>query len=116
MASTFDDEMRVTFPASSGFSAIGKVAAAGLAFRLGFDVAQVESLRNAVDRATTALQGTSSITLIGRWNDACLVLELSNPAVQFSPEQTEELTEASADVVTTFEFAENTIVLTVRTH
>ena len=87
----FDDQMRVTFPASSGFAAVGRVAAAGLAFRLGFDVAQVESLRLAVEEATTALSGSGSITLTGSWNDSCLRLELVNPAIKLNKTQIRSL-------------------------
>lgn len=80
MTSTFDDEMRVTFPASSEFAAIGRVTAAGLALRLGFEVAQVEELRLAVEQATTALRGEGSITMTGRWNDHQLVIDFHNEA------------------------------------
>ncbi len=83
--------MRVTFPASSGFAAVGRVAAAGLAFRLGFDVAQVESLRLAVEEATTAMSGSGSITLTGSWNDSCLRLELVNPAMKLDKTQIRSL-------------------------
>lgn len=90
----FDDQMRVSFPASSGFAAVGRVAAAGLAFRLGFDVAQVENLRLAVEETTTALNGSGSITLIGYWNDSCLRLELTNPEKRLNKTQIRSLEKA----------------------
>ena len=96
----FDDQMRVTFPASSGFAAVGRVAAAGLAFRLGFDVAQVESLRLAVEEATTALNGSGSITLTGYWNDSCLRLELVNPASKLNKTQIRSLEKATSSLDT----------------
>lgn len=113
MATTFDDEMRVTFPASSGFAAVGRVAAAGLAFRLGFDVAQVENLRLAVEQATTILSGSGSITMVGRWNDACLLLELSNPEATLSPGQIQDLEETARALVSVVAIDHNRISLTI---
>ena len=45
------DQVKVSFPASPAFSRIGRVAVAGLALRLGVDIAEVEKLRLAVDQA-----------------------------------------------------------------
>lgn len=109
----FDDEMRVTFPASSGFAAIGRVAAAGLAFRLGFDVGQVENLRLAVEQTTTALSGTGSITINAQWNDACLLLKLSNPAATLSIQQIQNLTDACRALISEVEVDQQGILLTV---
>ena len=44
----------MSFPASPAFSRIGRVAVAGLALRLGVDIADVEKLRAAVDQAVAA--------------------------------------------------------------
>ena len=84
MASGPDDFLRVSFPASPAFGAVGRVAIAGLALRLGFDVAQVENLRLAIDGATTALAGTGSVTITARWNEQQLALELANPTSTMS--------------------------------
>ena len=73
------DQLRVTFPASSGFGRIGRVAVAGLALRLGYDVAVVERLRLAVDTAVAELAGSGRITLVAAWDSAALTVQLSNP-------------------------------------
>lgn len=99
MASTFDDEMRVTFPATHAFAAVGRVAAAGLAFRLGFDVGQVENLRLAVERITGVLTGEGSIIMTGRWNDAGLSLELKNPTVPLSQTSAQQLQDTVGSLV-----------------
>jgi hypothetical protein len=73
------EEFRVSFPADRHFSRIGRVAVAGLALRLGFDVASVEQLRLAVDEAVQRLSGSGRITLVASWAPDGLVLELTNP-------------------------------------
>ncbi len=113
MASTSDEEMRVTFPASNGFAAVGRVAAAGLAFRLGFDVGQVENLRLAVEQITTTLAGEGSIDMTGRWNDVSLSLELKNPAVNLPPPSTENLLELLSSLVNHCSIEDQTIHLLI---
>jgi hypothetical protein len=73
------EQLRVTFPADGGFSRIGRVAAAGLALRLGYDVGTVERLRLAVDAATAELSGAGRITLVAAWDPSSLTIELTNP-------------------------------------
>ena len=73
------DQLRVTFPASSGFGRIGRVAVAGLALRLGYDVTLVERLRLAVDAAVAELAGPGRITLVAAWDQGALSVQLSNP-------------------------------------
>lgn len=79
MVQRSSDEMRVTFPASSGFSAVARVTATGLALRLGYEVAQVEALRLGVEQAASAFSTAGSITLTARWDDEGLEFELANP-------------------------------------
>ncbi len=73
------DEMRVAFPANARFAPVGRVATAGLALRLGFDVAQVENLRLAVNTAINALSGDGEVSLTATWTDDRLRVELVNP-------------------------------------
>lgn len=74
-----DDEMSVAFPANARFAPVGRVATAGLALRLGFDVAQVENLRLAVNTAINALSGDGDVSLVATWTDDELRIELANP-------------------------------------
>ena len=73
------DQLRVTFPARAGFGRIGRVAVAGLALRLGYDVGTVERLRMAVDAAVAELAGPGRITLVAAWDRTALTVQLSNP-------------------------------------
>ena len=73
------DQVRVSFPASPVFSRIGRVAVAGLALRLGIDIADVERLRLAVDRAVEALHGAGRITVRARWEPNELTITVDNP-------------------------------------
>lgn len=113
MATTFDDEMRVTFPASPNFSAIGRVTAAGLAFRLGYEVAQVESLRLAVEHVTTAISSSGTIELCCRWTPTQLELELSNVSVALSASTRQELDNAGSTLLTEARFNEHSVILTI---
>ncbi len=79
MSEVGDEHARVAFPAKADFAAVGRVAVAGIALRLGIDVAQVESLRLAVSVSIEALAGAGTVTLLARWNDEEFVLELTNP-------------------------------------
>jgi hypothetical protein len=73
------DQVKVSFPASPAFSRIGRVAVAGLALRLGVDIAQVEKLRLAVDQAVSALHGKGRINLNARWMPHQLMITIDNP-------------------------------------
>lgn len=73
------DEVMVSFPASPAFSRIGRVAVAGLALRLGVDIADVEKLRAAVDQAVAALHGKGRISLSARWMPHQLLITINNP-------------------------------------
>jgi hypothetical protein len=73
------EQLRVTFPADQGFGRIGRVAVAGLALRLGYDVATVERLRLAVEAAIAELAGPGRITLVAAWDPSSLTVELTNP-------------------------------------
>ncbi len=71
--------MRVAFPATARFAPVGRVAMAGLALRLGFDVSQVENLRLAVSSAIAALGGPGEVTVEAKWTDDELDIHLENP-------------------------------------
>ncbi|MDH4077253.1 MAG: hypothetical protein OEY41_02200 [Acidimicrobiia bacterium] len=73
------DQVKVSFPASPAFSRIGRVAVAGLALRLGVDIAEVEKLRMAVDQAVAALHGKGRINLNARWMPHQLMITIDNP-------------------------------------
>ena len=73
------DELKVSFPASPTFTRIGRVAVAGLALRLGVDIATVEKLRSAVDASVTALLGSGRISMQASWRPDLLSISLSNP-------------------------------------
>ncbi len=76
-----EDQLQVSFPASSTFTRIGRVAVAGLALRLGLDVARVEQLRLAVDTAVGALHGAGRITVHAYWRPDELLIELRNSEI-----------------------------------
>lgn len=76
------DQLQVAFPASPTFTRIGRVAVVGLALRLGIDVATVERLRTAVDRAVSALQGPGRISAHASWTPDELQITLSNPEAE----------------------------------
>ncbi len=73
------DEIKVSFPASPTFTRIGRVAVAGLALRLGVDIATVERLRSAVDASVNALLGSGRIDMLASWRPDLLSVSLSNP-------------------------------------
>ncbi len=73
------DEINVSFPASPVFTRIGRVAVAGLALRLGVDIATVERLRSAVDTSVNALLGPGRISMLASWRPDLLSISLSNP-------------------------------------
>ncbi len=72
------DELKVSFPASPTFTRIGRVTVAGLALRLGIEIAMVEKLRLAVDAAVQALHGPGRITVDAQWHPGFLGVRLSN--------------------------------------
>lgn len=74
-----EDQVKVSFPASPVFSRVGRVAVAGLALRLGIEIADVEKLRLAVDQAVAALHGQGRITLSLRWEPHQLTVTVDNP-------------------------------------
>lgn len=74
-----EDQVKVSFPASPVFSRVGRVAVAGLALRLGVEIADVEKLRLAVDEAVAALHGKGRITLSLHWQPQRLTVTVDNP-------------------------------------
>ena len=93
------DEVSVSFPASADFSKIGRVTVAGLALRLGVDIADVEKLRLAVDRAVEALHGNGRIHLSARWEPSHLTITIDNPAVLIDQDHGETMTAALTEIV-----------------
>ncbi len=89
------DQLKVSFPASATFTRIGRVAVAGLALRLGIEVAIVEKLRLAVDRAVAELHGPGRIHVEADWKATNLTVVLRNPDVEIADPValSEELTE-----------------------
>ncbi len=71
------DSIRLAFPASPEFARIARVALAGLAFRLGVEVAVVERLRTAADICVNLLEGDGRIVVEARWEPGSLDVALS---------------------------------------
>ncbi|MEL7158811.1 MAG: hypothetical protein AAFN30_19745, partial [Actinomycetota bacterium] len=93
------DRVSVSFPASPDFSRIGRVAVAGLALRLGVDIAEVEKLRLAVDRSVAALHGPGRIRLDARWEPDQLAISIDNPDTLLDDDERRAVTEALATMV-----------------
>lgn len=74
-----EEQLKVSFPASTTFTRIGRVAVVGLALRLGIDVSTVEQLRSAVDTAVSALQGDGRIHVRASWTSTSLTVTINNP-------------------------------------
>lgn len=91
------DQLKVSFPASPTFTRIGRVAVAGLALRLGIEVAIVEKLRLAVDRAVAELHGPGRIHVEADWQAANLTVVLRNPEVNVA--DPDALSEQLAELV-----------------
>ncbi|MFV0257616.1 MAG: hypothetical protein ACK5PP_04105 [Acidimicrobiales bacterium] len=94
-----EDEVTVSFPATPTFSRIGRVTVAGLAIRLGVDIADVERLRIAVDHAVTALHGPGRIHLEARWAPHRLSVRIDNPDLRLGPSEVSEVTRTLAAMV-----------------
>lgn len=64
---TTDDHIRLALPADAEYGRIARIAAAGLALRMGFSYREIEDLRLAVDEAIILLlrheDGESTITI-----------------------------------------------------
>ena len=93
------DEVNVSFPASPDFSRIGRVAVAGLALRLGVDIADVERLRLAVDRSVEALHGDGRIHLSARWEPSNLTITIDNPDEKIDDDDSADVAMTLADMV-----------------
>ncbi len=73
-----DDVIELTFPASSSYVRLSRLAAAALAAELGFDVEAVDDLRIAVDEAVTLLvQGAPTATVSLQFRPTIDGLEVS---------------------------------------
>ena len=108
-----EDQVRVSFPASPVFSRVGRVAVAGLALRLGIDIADVEKLRLAVDHAVAALHGKGRITLSLHWQPEQLTVTIDNPDEHLDHDAGREICESMATMVDDIHVGENTIDLTL---
>lgn len=108
-----EDQVRVSFPATPVFGRVGRVAVAGLAMRLGIEIADVEKLRLAVDEAVSALHGRGRITLSLRWEPEQLTVSVGNPDEHLDTAETQAITEAMATMVDDIRVGENTIDLTL---
>ncbi|MEM9892421.1 MAG: hypothetical protein AAF962_16275 [Actinomycetota bacterium] len=93
------DRVSVSFPASPDFSRIGRVAVAGLALRLGVDIADVEKLRLAVDESVAALRGPGRIRLDAQWEPDQLSITVGNPDAPLGPAAQDEVTEVLSPMV-----------------
>ncbi len=78
------DELKVSFPANETFTRIGRVTIAGLALRLGLDIAMVERLRLAVDTAVEALLGSGRIDVSADWDPGRLRITLANDSASIA--------------------------------
>lgn len=94
-----EDRIRLTFPASPSFTRIGRVAAVGLALRLGFEVGMVEQLRKAVDKSVTALQGEGRIAVEAVWETGDLIITLSNDDAALKAHELPKLVERLSKLV-----------------
>lgn len=94
-----EDQVKVSFPASPVFSRVGRVAVAGLAMRLGVEIADVEKLRLAVDEAVAALNGTGRITLRLRWQPQQLTVTVGNPDAGLDEATADDVRAALAEMV-----------------
>ncbi len=93
------DRLKVSFPASPVFDRVGRVAVGGLGLRLGIDIVDVERLRQAVDRAVTALHGQGRITLLFDWQPQRLTITVGNPDETIDAATSAEVAAAVADMV-----------------
>ncbi len=76
------DSIRLAFPASPEFARIARVALAGLALRLGVEVAVVERLRLAADICVKLLEGDGRIVVEARWDPGNLDVDLTRTGFQ----------------------------------
>lgn len=80
------DELEVSFPASSEFTRIGRVTVASLAMRLGIDISTVDALQDVCDHAVLALQGDGKIDVAAKWEPNKLSIKLTNTQATISQE------------------------------
>lgn len=107
------DEVSVSFPASPDFSRIGRVAVAGLALRLGVEIADVERLRLAVDRSVEALHGHGRINLHAKWEPTQLVIVIDNPDEEIDNEAAADVSTVLAEMVDEVRVSPSKIHLTL---
>ena len=107
------DQVTVSFPAGPAFSQVGRVAVAGLALRLGIDLAIVERLRLAVDRSIQALSGDGRVRLDAQWEPHRIVITLSNPDGPMDPTERATLHDELAAMVSSVTVDATSVELTV---
>ena len=108
-----EDELKVSFPASPVFTRIGRVAVAGLALRLGVDIATVERLRSAVDASVGALLGSGRIDMLASWRPDRLRINLSNPEARVNGHS--DLADELANLIGKATVEDTAITLELRT-
>jgi len=108
-----EDELKVSFPASPVFTRIGRVAVAGLALRLGIDIATVERLRSAVDAAVAALLGAGRIDMLAAWRPDGLRISFTNPEAHVNGHS--DLADELASLVGKATVEDTAIILELRT-
>ena len=80
------DSIRLAFPASPEFARIARVGLAGLAFRLGVEVATVERLRLAADICVKLLEGEGRIVVEASWDPGRLDIGLTRAGFELDEE------------------------------
>ncbi len=108
-----EDQVKVSFPASPVFSRVGRVAVAGLALRLGIEIAEVEKLRLAVDQAVAALHGKGRISLTLRWEPHQLTVTVDNPDHDLDDAASRDVAATLADMVDDVHVGPHAIDLTM---
>lgn len=107
------DQVSVSFPASPDFSRIGRVAVAGLALRLGVDIADVEKLRLAVDHSVEALHGDGRIHLSARWEPSHMTITIKNPDEKIDDSDSANMAATLAEMVDEVRVEPSSIRLTL---
>lgn len=77
---TADTQIRLALPADAGYGRIARIAAAGLALRMGFSYREIEDLRLAVDEAIILLlrpeHDDGVLTIVFEPGDDVLTIEV----------------------------------------
>jgi hypothetical protein len=119
------DQIRLALPADAEYGRIARIAAAGLALRLGFSYSEIEDLRLAVDETVILLLRQESddgtLTILFDPTPERITIDAHGPAgsrsADGSAESFERFSSIVADVVDRYEVDENcTHVRLVKDH